>query len=914
VDADSDNDGLSDGVEMILGTDPLNGDSDGDTVCDGTEYGLTDLDIANSVVGGDTLSPPGGARTDKCPPDAETPDDPAAEEDPDAEGDPLAPAVCTSFVSDRDPTTTTDPGRADTDGDGRSDGEEDWNQDGMVGGVPHPTLVGQTIVSCTSLWETAKVTLCVSWCEFDPTDPKDILADFDADGLSNIEECGFHLPSENEPVPSGVPSWPGTHTDELNPDTDGDGLFDGFEVNGVRTDPLKVDTDDGGVPDGAEVAAGTNPNLSGDDFKAGQLSGSGSEPASCGSQPRVGAEAAGLMLFTLLFVVLMLGSRSSRKWLCIFLLLIPAPADAQEAEKVNLSTWTTHGGPYRIWTLEQSPPGPHLQPYGSIQFRVETDSVRLDVEGFSQEVLPLQVLADLNLGVGLFGWVQIDMALPLVLEAQGGGTPSGVADFSGAGLGDLVLRVRTRLLDNRAGGAGLGLTVGASAPTGNDGGFRSDIGFGILTTFIFDFRAPRFTTALNVGARFRTYPSKLFDTIVDHDLTFGAGFEVDAWRGYLDLAVEVFGRTELVAPFQEKRATTLELVAGPRIRLFRELELQLAAGGGILLGRGAPRFRGLVSLVWVPQEPDPDLDLVLAFADRCPIQPEDRDGYRDGDGCPDEDDDGDGIPDSRDACPRIAEDFNLDRDEDGCPDADHDGDGRVDVHDRCPYEPEDVDNFQDADGCPDPDNDNDAIIDLFDQCPLRAETYNGYRDEDGCPDAREKNIGYCLPECAQTIGSVLIPFSETDRRDPKPTDTARPQETDWILRSLQLGEMAATLAAIKGNSLIEGIDVVGYAVETERKRFEAAQLRVPASKVAWARAHAVVALLNKAEVHLPLSVKHDRQPRKCEQQHGGVEFRLRMKPGSCARHDARQCPQRAEVLDTCPSPKAARVRELPVDN
>lgn len=37
--------------------------------------------------------------------------------------------------------------------------------------------------------------------------------------------------------------------------------------------------------------------------------------------------------------------------------------------------------------------------------------------------------------------------------------------------------------------------------------------------------------------------------------------------------------------------------------------------------------------------------------DRCPNEPEDRDGFEDGDGCPDPDNDRDGILDEEDPCP-----------------------------------------------------------------------------------------------------------------------------------------------------------------------------------------------------------------------------------------------------------------------
>ena len=131
---------------------------------------------------------------------------------------------------------------------------------------------------------------------------------------------------------------------------------------------------------------------------------------------------------------------------------------------------------------------------------------------------------------------------------------------------------------------------------------------------------------------------------------------------------------------------------------------------------------------------DPDKDGIVGDADKCPNDPEDKDGFQDEDGCPDLDNDGDGIPDATDKCPNEAEDKDGFQDEDGCPDPDNDGDGIPDAADKCPNEPEDKDGFQDEDGCPDPDNDGDGVPDALDKCPMEPETKNGYQDEDGCPD------------------------------------------------------------------------------------------------------------------------------------------------------------------------------------
>jgi OOP family OmpA-OmpF porin len=131
---------------------------------------------------------------------------------------------------------------------------------------------------------------------------------------------------------------------------------------------------------------------------------------------------------------------------------------------------------------------------------------------------------------------------------------------------------------------------------------------------------------------------------------------------------------------------------------------------------------------------DTDGDGIPDDVDKCPNEPEDKDGFQDADGCPDPDNDNDGIPDAQDKCPNEAEDKDGFQDQDGCPDPDNDGDGIPDAQDKCPNEAEDKDGFQDQDGCPDPDNDGDGVPDAQDKCPDQPETKNGYQDEDGCPD------------------------------------------------------------------------------------------------------------------------------------------------------------------------------------
>lgn len=112
--------------------------------------------------------------------------------------------------------------------------------------------------------------------------------------------------------------------------------------------------------------------------------------------------------------------------------------------------------------------------------------------------------------------------------------------------------------------------------------------------------------------------------------------------------------------------------------------------------RSCPKRKPAPAAPVLDPNADRDSDGIPDRLDRCPVEPEDRDGFEDDDGCPDPDNDKDGIPDTTDRCPNEAEDVDGFEDEDGCPDPDNDKDGVVDASDRCPSEPGPASNG----GCP----------------------------------------------------------------------------------------------------------------------------------------------------------------------------------------------------------------------
>ena len=272
----------------------------------------------------------------------------------------------------------------------------------------------------------------------------------------------------------------------------------------------------------------------------------------------------------------------------------------------------------------------------------------------------------------------------------------------------------------------------------------------------------------NLGLLFRG-TSQSFKTEVGHQLLYGvaAAYPVDK---RVDLIVEVFGRSGLgeftkfytdVNPFEAD-------IAG-RFMINGMWSVTAGGGRGFGSGIGAPDLRLFAMGTFTPDFRDRDKDGVFDVDDKCPDQPEDRDGFEDKDGCPELDNDLDQVPDAQDKCVNEPEDIDQFEDEDGCPEGDNDKDGIPDLNDGCPNAPEDhagkkptdgcpattedtdgdsvndtidkcvdeaedKDNFQDEDGCPDPDNDADGIPDDFDTCPNAAEDPDGFEDEDGCPD------------------------------------------------------------------------------------------------------------------------------------------------------------------------------------
>jgi outer membrane protein OmpA-like peptidoglycan-associated protein len=117
--------------------------------------------------------------------------------------------------------------------------------------------------------------------------------------------------------------------------------------------------------------------------------------------------------------------------------------------------------------------------------------------------------------------------------------------------------------------------------------------------------------------------------------------------------------------------------------------------------------------------------------------------------------DSDGILDRDDKCPDEPEDKDGFQDDDGCPDPDNDGDGILDINDRCPNEAGPAS----TGGCPvKNDRDNDGILDAVDACPDVPGVASPDPKNNGCPPVKSSSTGPATPRV--TVDSRGIALSE----------------------------------------------------------------------------------------------------------------------------------------------------------
>jgi OOP family OmpA-OmpF porin len=431
-------------------------------------------------------------------------------------------------------------------------------------------------------------------------------------------------------------------------------------------------------------------------------------------------------------------------------------------------------GPHGYITLDTAKVPQHLQfglslmsNYQRGAFHITVESDRPELQN-SFDVVRNQITSELAGAIGLLDMFEVGVAVPITLYLQGQDyTSLGQPDqpLSGGGVGDIRVEGKAKLASFGANKEfTFALSPGITLPTGDGQKFLGEKSVTGRLRALTEFQQEKFRALLMVGflgrGKTRTFQSELGSQFL-----YGVGVEYKPHE-QLGILGEFFGR---VGSAKYVDANPNEVDLAMRIGLPHMFSIAFGGGAGLSKAIGSPSYRAFLTLAWAPDFRDADGDGIPDAEDKCPDQPEDHDGFKDKDGCPDPDNDADNVPDALDKCPNDAEDLDQFQDEDGCPETDNDGDGIPDLNDpcpnaaedgkgkrpkdgcpssaedsdgdgvadardKCPDEPEDRDGFEDNDGCPDVDNDGDGIPDNFDACPNDPEDADGFEDTDGCPE------------------------------------------------------------------------------------------------------------------------------------------------------------------------------------
>lgn len=209
-------------------------------------------------------------------------------------------------------------------------------------------------------------------------------------------------------------------------------------------------------------------------------------------------------------------------------------------------------------------------------------------------------------------------------------------------------------------------TVKINAPTGRPEWLLGDAGVvtGLLSATL---PSGPFQTTVNLGAAIQQ-SVPLPGMVWGSHWVYGVGLRAEP-AGPLWTTLELTGNAPVRFWSGRPAAYPTEVLLSGGAAATRFTSLGLGVGTGLSRGLGASTLRVVALLdVRARNERDQDGDGIADLRDLCRQQPEDEDGYRDRDGCPDIDNDGDGLLDMADACPDMAEVVNGHEDDDGCPD------------------------------------------------------------------------------------------------------------------------------------------------------------------------------------------------------------------------------------------------------
>ncbi len=560
---DSDGDGLSDAEELAAGSDPRDGDSDDDGVIDGQEPNWnqdTDGDGAINVLDPDSDDDLvfDGTERGVTVPSADTN---------------LAAGY---FVSDRHASTTTSAVRADTDGGGVTDGDEDVNRNGRVdAGERDPNDASDDQPS-------------------DPDGEEPVeTPDADGDGIEDdVDNCvDVANPDQSDRDRNGVGDACDAG-DESSADSDADGVPDALDNCPSADNGAQQDLDGDGLGDICDDDANGDGYHDRFGVTGGGCSTGGSEPSS--------------LAVALALALLVLRSRRSAAIAAAALLVmaLATPAKAQQSDAFSVERFRLAMDRDGVLDVEWAAVPEHLHWNLGLWLGTANDPLVL-YDGSAGErvragaLVGQRTTASLVGAVALWDRLQLGLELPVVLS-QGSDDIAGAPmnELSG-GFGDLRLVSKVQFLRQQRHRADLALIVGVTAPLGSASDFRGD-GVSLAPELAIGRRFGAVRTAVNLGYRLRRQ-RQLIDLTVDDELFWhlGVGYRFEDRGGPpIELSASLAGATEADRLWRRFNRNHLELLAGASYAIDASVTAFIAGGLGADEGYGTPDWRALAGVRW----------------------------------------------------------------------------------------------------------------------------------------------------------------------------------------------------------------------------------------------------------------------------------------------------------------------------
>jgi hypothetical protein len=322
--------------------------------------------------------------------------------------------------------------------------------------------------------------------------------------------------------------------------------------------------------------------------------------------------------------------------------------------------------------------------------------------GSDQNAIDDQVNGTFLWAYGVTDRLELDLAVPLTFIQSGAGLSplTGGNALKDTAVRDMRFGLTYAIVPHsrvapqaRPEAFGLAARLEVSAPTGDSDQLAGERSGVFVPSIAADWRLHSFFAGAEVGARLRP-TTELDGARIGSQLVTALGVGVDILPRELFSATLEGWALPNFAEQHDVSVSSFSLVSTPNGKYIApaewqlavrtaplptgDLSVQLGGGGGLPITSGAPTmplYRITLGVRWAPTgrpvahpssapppppsaNTPPAVDLHLAGAkDVCTSEPDLVDGFKDNDGCPDEDQDKDGIPDRLDQCPLVPEDF-----------------------------------------------------------------------------------------------------------------------------------------------------------------------------------------------------------------------------------------------------------------